>query len=121
MSEKKNDFDLQAPWVGTLLDVANMRVAFENHAQTEGKDFYGVDKIDDLQHSEKNTEALVHIFSGYTDKPESWARLMNYLTAKVITSSPEDLKDNLIRLSAVGVAWLEDIDRRSMNGAKAGK
>lgn len=120
-NEPSEDFDLQAPWVGTLLDVGNMRVQFEEHAKSDNEEFYGQGKVDDLHESERNKAVVDAVYAGYLDKPNSWSRLLNYLTARVVTSSQEELRGNLVRLSALAVAWVDDIDRRSLNGAKAGK
>lgn len=120
MNEK--EFDLEATWVTALLDVGVLRVELERSAVAEGYRWYGDGKVDDLQDSTKYATALQSVYAQYCRQPTSWTRLLSYLANSTMFSENEEaLRENLIKIAAMTVAWVEDIDRRSRNGAKDGK
>lgn len=114
-----SDLDIQATWIGVFLDVAEVRVTLENDAKRQGLRWYGDQKIDDLQDATRYAPRLQAIFDQYQRKPESWTRLLAYLTNCVVFAGDEKtLRRNLLKITAFTVAWVEDIDRRAVPGYK---
>lgn len=117
-----SDFDIQSTWVTALLDVGQLRVELEESAIASGLRWYGDGKRDDLQDGARYAAALQAVYTQYCRQPDSWTRLLSYLANSTMFSDNEEaLRGNLTKIAAMSVAWIEDIDRRSRNGAKGGK
>lgn len=117
-----SELDIEATWVTTLLDVSALRVKLEESAKAEGLRWYGDGKRDDLQDGVRYRPALDAVYAQWCRKPESWTRLLAYLSNLAMFSENErELRDNLLKLTAFTVAWVEDIDRRALPGYKKGK
>lgn len=105
----------EAPWVGVLMDISEIRKDMEEIALSRQERWYGHNYTDDLLDGSLPAYSRMLEISEhrYSTKPTSWSRALSFICNNTLFSpTPDMLRGNLVDLAALIVAWVEDLDRR---------
>lgn len=103
--------ELDASWTGVLMDVGKRRKDLEEHG-------VAYDRPDGMLPDEMRKSMLDASLVALQADP-SWGTCITVQSTLVRFSKTEDeIRNELLDLAAMAVAWIEALDRRSKNPAK---
>ena len=111
---------IESPAVGVLMDIGQTRIGLEKEAKEAGLNRFGEgyhDFIGSVNNMTKDDWGQMAAGIVESD-PEAWAAIVRASLMMVQASeSPGELRQNLKHHGALVVAWLEDLDGRSVVGS----
>ncbi len=112
------EFVFESPHVAALMDVGVARIALEEEAKALGNYRFGVgyhDHIGGEPLSKESVDGAVALIMG--QDPNCWASILRAsLMVAQGSETPAELKDNVQHLAVLAIAWLEDIQARTVVG-----
>lgn len=110
----------ESPHVSALMDVGQARIAMENEAKEAGATRFGEGYHDFVMNTPLTPEATYTSISAImAQDPEAWATVMRAsLISAQGAENHNELKEKVTHLAVVALAWLEDIDGRTVMGVE---
>lgn len=110
------DYVVEESWVGILMDIGSARKSLDEVAKVRDERWYGEGWTDELMNP--NIPAYSRMLElsemRWNERPNSWTRAISFTCNSVLFSqSPHMLREHLIDLAVITVAWIEDLDRRA--------